>query len=109
MCTTTDPGSSRPLALSKLRTIEDEHQQRELDLLAEVDRVAAELVIAGPVFLDEAVFARLSSACESLNGGELIPRDDEAAAAVLNAMKWSYRVGLMTGLRLARALDGGAR
>jgi hypothetical protein len=98
------------LALSKLETKGDEQQQAELTLMAQADAVAAELVIAGPLLRvsesSDPTTARLLHAVERLTGKTL---EDFDPGSTLTGIEWTYRVGVMTGLRLARALDSGAR
>lgn len=95
--------SASSLALSKLLTSEDEEQHKALELFAKADTVAREVVLIGPLLLDEAVSARLYEAIQRWTG-KSNPND-----MGLSGTDWAYRIGLTAGLRLARALDGGER
>lgn len=93
------------LKLTRLAANEDEGQHNELARLALADGAASEIIIGGPILNDNISYSRLSAAIDELSG--TTEYNDYGDA--LGAMEWGYRIGLMTGLRLARALEGGAK
>jgi hypothetical protein len=103
--------------LPKLSTCEDEEQQQEIGLLSQADAYAVALVVGGPLIdpmtAGAATETRLMEAINTLTNTEP-PADhnvsEDVAQIVVERTHWAYRLGLMTGLRLARAVDaGGAR
>lgn len=99
-------GVSRLLGLTKLKTSEDDEQAEVLDDLTKVDVYARQILLSGVLLTGEEGPARLDQALDALDG---TPDDEEAPN--YRREEWAYRIGLMTGLRLARGIapTGGAR
>jgi hypothetical protein len=99
--------------LPKLSTLEDDGQQDEMRSLIRADVEAGALVLGGVLLSEDATAARLDEALDRLD--EPVPSglDDELGRQFMHRQKWSYRLGLAVGLRLAQALAvpaaGGAR
>lgn len=101
-------------AFPSIQTVEGQAEAREISALKRADVYARSMVISGPLRVSEAAIARLDEAVEHFAP---LPDDDatgEFAAAALKGREWAYRIGLMTGLRLAEvvgpdALKAGAK
>ena len=96
------------LTLQKLHTKEDEHDQEVLTEILSADKYAPDIVVGGPLLSDEASLTRLEEACSALSGEALCNCCEAFLEATWARQRAAYFVGLATGLRLARATDGGA-
>ena len=95
--------------LPNLATSEDEEQQHEIGLLSHANVYAGALV-GGPLLnmltAGEATEVRLMNAIDALSETQT-PESEAVGDDVLELLNqrtlWAYRLGLMVGLRLARA------
>jgi len=95
--------------LPNLATSEDEEQQHEIGFLSHANIYAGTLV-GGPLLnmltAGEATEVRLMNAIDALSETET-PESEAVGDDVLELLNqrtlWAYRLGLMVGLRLARA------
>jgi hypothetical protein len=97
--------------LPKLATTEDDEQQIELSNLKRADAFAPSLIIGGPLLNAELAGdptkVRLMQAIDRLSVTCPPNEDDHGSAEVVDDLvsreRWAYRLGLVTGLRLAQA------
>ena len=95
--------------LPNLATSEDEEQQHEIGFLSHANVYAGTLV-GGPLLnmltAGEATEVRLMNAIDALSETQT-PESEAVGDDVLELLNqrtlWAYRLGLMVGLRLARA------
>ncbi len=97
------------ITLKKLSTSEDEGQQEELVLIDQADELAREIMLGGVMLSDEATSARLYETLDQLAGYKLSDRLCESGGEVAHdRARNAFYIGLTTGIRFARATDGGA-
>jgi len=96
------------VTLPKLATSEDDTTQATLVQFDKADAFAGPIVVAGALVDSPETWARISQAITTLSR-EHDCESSDCAGVTLERETAAYQIGLCVGLRLARAVDGGAR